>query len=33
LEKAIHKLKPQLNAKAERKKAEKQADRDIPVSN
>lgn len=33
LEKAIHELKPQLNAKAERKKAEKQAERDIPVSN
>lgn len=33
LEKAIHELKPELNAKAEKKKAEKQAERDIPVSN
>jgi hypothetical protein len=32
LEKAIHELKPDADAKAERKKAQKQADRDIPVS-
>jgi hypothetical protein len=33
LESAIHELKPDLDAKAERKKAQKQAERDIPVSN
>ena len=33
LESAIHDLKPNLDAKAERKKAQKQAERDIPVSN
>lgn len=33
LEKAIHDLKPDVDAKAERKKAWKQAERDIPVSN
>lgn len=33
LEKAIHELKPELNAKAENKKAQEQAERDIPVSN
>jgi hypothetical protein len=33
LDKAIHELKPELNAKAEKKKAEKQAERDMPVSN
>lgn len=32
LEKAIHDLKPNADAKAERKKAQKQADRDMPVS-
>jgi len=32
LEKAIHELKPNVDAKAERKKAQKQADRDMPVS-
>lgn len=32
LEKAIHELKPNVDAKAEKKKAQKQADRDIPVS-
>jgi hypothetical protein len=33
LEKGIHDLKPDVDAKAERKKAWKQAERDIPVSN
>ncbi|HEY6309117.1 MAG TPA: hypothetical protein VI488_21955 [Candidatus Angelobacter sp.] len=33
LEKGIHALKPDVDAKAERKKAWKQAERDIPVSN
>jgi hypothetical protein len=33
LESAIHELKPDIDAKAERKKAQKQAERDIPVSN
>jgi hypothetical protein len=33
LEKAIHELKPDLDAKAEKKKAQKQAEKDIPVSN
>lgn len=33
LEAAIHELKPTVDAKAERKRAEKEADRDIPVSN
>lgn len=32
LEKAIHELKPNADAKAERKKAQKQAERDMPVS-
>ena len=32
LEKAIHELKPNVDAKAERKKAQKQAERDMPVS-
>jgi hypothetical protein len=33
LEVAIHELKPSVDAKAERKKAEKEAEGDIPVSN
>jgi hypothetical protein len=33
LDKAIHDLKPDLDAKAEKKKASKQAEKDIPVSN
>jgi hypothetical protein len=33
LEVAIHELKPDVDAKSEKKKAWKQADRDIPVSN
>jgi len=33
LESAIHELKPNVDAKGERKKAQKQAERDIPVSN
>ncbi|HEY6250649.1 MAG TPA: hypothetical protein VI685_11870, partial [Candidatus Angelobacter sp.] len=33
LEKAIRELKPDVDAKAEKKKAYKQAERDIPVSN
>jgi hypothetical protein len=33
LEKGIHALKPDVDAKSERKKAWKQAERDIPVSN
>jgi hypothetical protein len=33
LEKAIHELKPSVDAKAEKKKAYKQAEREIPVSN
>jgi hypothetical protein len=33
LESAIHELKPNVDAKAERKKAQKQAERDLPVSN
>jgi hypothetical protein len=33
LEKGIHELKPDVDAKAERKKAWKQAEQDIPVSN
>jgi hypothetical protein len=33
LEKGIHELKPDVDAKTERKKAWKQAERDIPVSN
>lgn len=33
LENAIHELKPDVDAKAERKKAQKQAEKDIPVSN
>jgi hypothetical protein len=33
LEKGIHDLKPEVDAKAERKKAWKQAEQDIPVSN
>jgi len=33
LENAIHELKPNVDAKAEKKKAWKQADHDIPVSN
>jgi hypothetical protein len=33
LEKAIQDIKPKADAKAERKKAQKQAERDIPVSN
>jgi hypothetical protein len=32
LEKAIHEMKPDADAKAERKKAQKQAERDMPVS-
>lgn len=32
LEKAIHELKPNADAKAERKKAQKEAERDMPVS-
>lgn len=32
LEKAIHELKPDVDAKAERRKAQKQAERDMPVS-
>ena len=31
LEKAIHALKPDIDAKSERKKAQKQAEKDIPV--
>lgn len=33
LEKAIHELKPDVDAKAEKKKAWKQAEKEIPVSN
>jgi len=33
LDKAIHELKPEVDAKAEKKKAYKQAEREIPVSN
>lgn len=33
LEKAIHELKPEVDAKAENKKARKQAEKEIPVSN
>ena len=33
LDKAIHELKPDVDAKAEKKKAFKQAEREIPVSN
>lgn len=33
LEKAIHELKPDVDAKAEKKKAYKQAEKEIPVSN
>jgi hypothetical protein len=33
LDKAIHELKPDVDAKAEKKKANKQAEREIPVSN
>lgn len=33
LEKAIHELKPDADAKAEKKKASRAAERDIPVSN
>lgn len=33
LEKGIHELKPEVDAKAERKKAWKQAEQDIPVNN
>ena len=32
LKKAIHEMKPDADAKAERKKAQKQAERDMPVS-
>jgi hypothetical protein len=33
LDKAIHDVKPDVDAKAEKKKASKQAEKDIPVSN
>lgn len=33
LEKAIHELKPDADAKAEKKKAHQQAEKEIPVSN
>jgi hypothetical protein len=33
LDKAIHELKPDVDAKAEKKKANKQAEKEIPVSN
>lgn len=32
IEKAIHELRPDVDAKAEKKKAQKQAERDMPVS-